>query len=628
MAKDPIRNSIELIIAMRSFAADPSFVTGLATGVKVIDSLKKLVAAMPSELASLADELTKAARQTFDSTPNLPEDAEILFSQMVELSLPDAQDIVAANLQAEAVCDAMLAKLDHIEHRRPPMPVLFRNLTLPILDRVLSEKSFTDDLIPKWMASISVGQDEIRASIAELKVSEAEKRELQTQLLRVQSELGTTNTLLQGFLKTIVGRQVPPEEFASTLFRMAMEWEFAGKKISTLDTSHNMSPRLNQLKVQAMEAYEGEDTNRAWALLSEIEDEESATYERIIHERAELEKAEAAYKSRLQDTKAAKLAIAGAQLDVMQTVKLELEKLALVGGDFEALRAVQNVWYERGRDKGLRFDLKVAIALAEKALEHALGPDQRGLALNDLGITLKTLGERESGTMRLNEAVTAYTEALKEWTRKRVPLHWAATQNNLGNTLLALGEREPGTGRFYEAVDAYTEALKERTRALTPPEWATTQHNLGSALLSVGKHESGTARLHGAVAAYTEALKEWTRACAPLDWAMTQDSLGNALTFIGRRESGTERLHEAATAFAEALKERKRERFPLNWAITRNSLCFLEGAFFDKTGDAKHLDKAQGHLDAAREVFLEAQATHYLEKCEMQQKEIDTRRAR
>jgi len=41
-------------------------------------------------------------------------------------------------------------------------------------------------------------------------------------------------------------------------------------------------------------------------------------------------------------------------------------------------------------------------------------------------------GERESGTGRLGEAVIAYREALKERTRDRVPLHWAATQNNLG----------------------------------------------------------------------------------------------------------------------------------------------------------------------------------------------------
>ena len=54
---------------------------------------------------------------------------------------------------------------------------------------------------------------------------------------------------------------------------------------------------------------------------------------------------------------------------------------------------------------------------------------------NNLGIALWTLGERESGTARLEEAVAAYRAALEEWTRERVPLDWAKTQNNLGNAL-------------------------------------------------------------------------------------------------------------------------------------------------------------------------------------------------
>jgi len=55
------------------------------------------------------------------------------------------------------------------------------------------------------------------------------------------------------------------------------------------------------------------------------------------------------------------------------------------------------------------------------------------------------------------------------YTRERVPLAWAATQNNLGGALLILGQRERGTARLDEAVVAYREALKERTRPATCP---------------------------------------------------------------------------------------------------------------------------------------------------------------
>ena len=42
-----------------------------------------------------------------------------------------------------------------------------------------------------------------------------------------------------------------------------------------------------------------------------------------------------------------------------------------------------------------------------------------------------------------------------------MPLDWAMTQNNLGNALAILGERESGTERLEQAVTAYRAALEE-----------------------------------------------------------------------------------------------------------------------------------------------------------------------
>ena len=49
----------------------------------------------------------------------------------------------------------------------------------------------------------------------------------------------------------------------------------------------------------------------------------------------------------------------------------------------------------------------------------------------------------------------AFREAQKEWTQARVPLDWAKTMNNLGDALRLLGQRESGTSRLEEAVIAY-----------------------------------------------------------------------------------------------------------------------------------------------------------------------------
>ena len=127
------------------------------------------------------------------------------------------------------------------------------------------------------------------------------------------------------------------------------------------------------------------------------------------------------------------------------------------------------------------------------------------------------------------------------------------TQNNLGNALERLGERESGTARLEEAVSAYRAALEERTRERVPLDWAGTQNNLGNALLRLDERESSTTRLEEAVTAYREALEEYTRERVPLQWAMTQNNLGIALSRLGERESGTERLLEAVEAFDACL---------------------------------------------------------------------------
>ena len=239
---------------------------------------------------------------------------------------------------------------------------------------------------------------------------------------------------------------------------------------------------------------------------------------------------------------------------------------------FAALRAEHESGYERGRDRGLNVDLEISIELARIALARARGADERGAALNDVAVSMQALGERESGTDRLEEAVSAYRAALEERTRERVPLDWAKTQTNLGAALATLGERESGTARLEQAVAAYRAALEERTRERVPLDWAKTQINLGNALLTLGERESGTARLEQAVAAYRAALEERTRERVPLDWAMTQNNLGTALQTLGERESGTARLEQAVAAYRAALEERTRERVPLDWATTQNNL--------------------------------------------------------
>jgi len=59
----------------------------------------------------------------------------------------------------------------------------------------------------------------------------------------------------------------------------------------------------------------------------------------------------------------------------------------------------------------------------------------------NLGTALQTLGERESGTARLEEAVTAYRAALQEFTRERAPYWHQIAEQNLTRTLTIIERR-------------------------------------------------------------------------------------------------------------------------------------------------------------------------------------------
>ncbi len=270
-------------------------------------------------------------------------------------------------------------------------------------------------------------------------------------------------------------------------------------------------------------------------------------------------------------------------------------------GLFRRLRAVQDEWFVRGRDLGLNLDLEVSIELARITFEVAGDADERGAALNDLGVALTVLGERESGTERLEQAIAAYRAALEEWTRERVPLQWAMTQNNLGTALQALGEREAGTERLVQAVAAYQAALEEHTRKRVPLDWAMTQNNLGNALQTIGKRETGTERLVQAVAAYRAALKERTRERVPLDWAMTKNNLGAALQILGTRQGNLTRLEEAIGAYSDALKEYTRERVPLDWAMVQNNLGNALRSLGERKTGTERLEQAVVAYRAALE---------------------------
>jgi tetratricopeptide (TPR) repeat protein len=265
--------------------------------------------------------------------------------------------------------------------------------------------------------------------------------------------------------------------------------------------------------------------------------------------------------------------------------------------------------YQQGEEFGDNGALRLAIELYKRVIDRNSRermPLQWAAIQNNLGNALTVLGNRESGTAKLDEAVAAYREALKEQTRERVPLDWAMTQNNLGIALRVLGEGESGTVSLEEGAAAYREALKELTRERVPLDWATTQNNLASALLVIGQREKGTAKLEEAVTAYREALREWTRERVPFQWATVQNNLGVALRTLGEREGTTAKLEEAVAAYREALKEWTRDHVPFQWAATQNNLGNALRVLGERRADTAELEEAvAAYREALKELTRE-----------------------
>ncbi len=304
----------------------------------------------------------------------------------------------------------------------------------------------------------------------------------------------------------------------------------------------------------------------------------------------------------------------GSNVHLVASIALRREQLTLPAPADEPWGAYASLGHALsalgGRESGtLRLEQAVGAyhaAIREQTRERV--PLQWAATQMNLGNALARLGERENGTARLEEGVQAYRAALEEQTRERVPLDWAMTQMNLGNTLGVLGERDRRRERLEESIVAYRAALEERTRARVPLDWAATQMNLGNALVRLGDMESGTAKLESAVAAYRAALEELTRERVPLDWATTQNNLGNALRRLGESESGTARLKEAVSAFRAALEEYTRERVPLQWAQTQTNLGIALWRLGERENETARLEEAVAAYRAALEEFTRERA--------------------
>ncbi len=318
----------------------------------------------------------------------------------------------------------------------------------------------------------------------------------------LKEKLDLNQRQVQAALATVGELNVPPERLAAKLVEIA-------EKFKELRTAAAAQPgddaKVTQLKAEAQKAIADGQLGKADDVLAAIEKIQSEALDRLALNAAQ--------------TTAQRGGVALAQLRYRDAAKRFAEAASKTpqGHDDARWKYLQNevdALYRQGDEFGDNAALAEAIEAARRMQVAARDADERGAALIWLGNALQTLGERESRTARLDEAVAAYRAALEEYTRERVPLDWPTTQNNLGNALLSLGER--GTARLDEAVVAYRAALEERTRERVPYPWAQTQENLAIAYSALFDKTRRPSQLNDALGAVEGALQEYRKAGAAL----------------------------------------------------------------------------------------------------------------
>src|SRR4051794_4404262 len=338
-------------------------------------------------------------------------------------------------------------------------------------------------------------------------------------ILLLQEKLDLNQRQVRTALDIVGEANIPPERLAAKLVEVAERFKALQ---ATAAAQPGDDPQVTALKAEAQTAINAGDLAKADELLAQVEQRQTAALDRLALNAAE--------------TNAQRGQVALTRLRYREAAQHFTTAAARVPGGHEDRRLAYleqeaDALYRQGDEFGDNTALRSAIERRRQIL--ALRPRERmpldwARTQMNLGNALWALGERESGTGRVEEAVGAFRAALQEWTRERVPLQWAGTQMNLGNALSTLGEREPGTGRLEEAVAAYRAALQEWTRERVPLQWAMTQMNLGTALSTLGEREPGTGRLEEAVAGYRAGLQERTPGPGAPGWAGAPKELRNA----------------------------------------------------------------------------------------------------
>ncbi len=233
----------------------------------------------------------------------------------------------------------------------------------------------------------------------------------------LSKQFDTTREAVRGFFKILSASEVPVEKLPQKLEEIAQRHRAMLQRLSALDPdTAEIKAYIEQARAILSTADTPEAYDCADALLAEVE----ASNMRAIRaaEALEREVKEAVSRKRLSAaaTRAERGELSLTRLDYLQAGQHFKAAAELVGHDESELRAGY---------------------------------------LNRYAGALREYGDYRGDNAVLAQAIAVYRVALAEIRREELSLTWAMTLNNLGNALGTLGERESGTARLEAALAAY-----------------------------------------------------------------------------------------------------------------------------------------------------------------------------
>lgn len=260
-------NAADLLVKIAAFAVAPSAVTFGAAAAGGYLNLKSLIGRARTD--DLESRITEELREGLTRLRGeLPEDADVLFFQMLELGAPNARDLVELNLSAERIATLISDRAEGPDYSVPGLKSAFERWITPPLASLLGAQNFIGSMAPEIA----------RRTLESLAAIGLNVETLQMQSDELREALSETTALVRSIDQSVEAlRKGVPFEDTDVPDSDVSVTHILATKISlgtyTDDEVREIRHRLEKCTKQFIEVFEGQDRTRCICfVLNQVKD--------------------------------------------------------------------------------------------------------------------------------------------------------------------------------------------------------------------------------------------------------------------------------------------------------------------------------------------------------------------